>query len=188
MIANSYHTKLESCDLSFGDKGLTGGMLRKIRTACPDLTRLGYRHDMFQLPRKHDSISGRTHGVTRKHIKGFDDYFPKYAKDLVHFANLESVVFNFEPYESDDSSTTDSDSNNDSREEMHQRLALRILPHIEVAASNHSPERSKISTVVLHDKALAGEDVLGEEYVVSPSHYEREYKGNGRGVQMRFLQ
>ncbi|KAI4946584.1 hypothetical protein J4E91_007273 [Alternaria rosae] len=187
MIAS--HSDLESCDLSFGLNFLNVGMLKKVLGIRPNLKRLGYRHFMFELPWKHDGFAGKIHGVTGAHIRGFDNHFAAYAEVLANFRELETVVAYFEPYDSDGGSIK-SGSGGDAPPEdpMYQRLSDRILQEIRKVASKNGVAESKFATMVLHDKALAGEDVLGEEDVRDQNHYEREHKyEGGASGKMSFL-
>ncbi|KAI4649584.1 hypothetical protein J4E93_003904 [Alternaria ventricosa] len=187
MIAS--HSDLESCDLSFGANSLNVGMLKKILAIRPNLKRLGFRHLMFGLPWKHDGFGGKIHGVTGAQITGFDNRFAAYAEVLANFSELETVVAYFEPFESDGGSSKAGPGGDDAPDDpMHQRLSDRILQEIRKVASKKGLGESKVATMVLHDKALAGEDLLGEEDVVDQNYYEREYKYmSGTSSKMSFI-
>ncbi|KAI4927128.1 uncharacterized protein J4E92_006293 [Alternaria infectoria] len=185
----SSHSDLESCDLSFGANSLNVGMLKKILAIRPNLKRLGFRHLMFGLPWKHDGFAGKIHGVTGAQITGFDNRFAAYAEVLANFSELETVVAYFEPFESDGGSSKEGPGgDNPPDDPMYQRLSDRILQEIRRVASKNGLGESKVATMVLHDKALPGEDLLGEEDVVDQNYYEREYKyKSGTSSKMSFL-
>jgi len=164
-------------------------MLKKVLAIRPNLKRLGFRHFMFGLPWKHDGFAGKIHGVTGAQITGFDNRFAAYAEVLANFAELETVVAYFEPHDSDcGSSKAGPGGDNPPEDPMYQRLSDRILQEIRRVANKNGLGESKVATMVLYDKALAGEDLLGEEDVVDQNYYEREYKyKSGTSSKMSFL-
>ncbi|KAG9195463.1 hypothetical protein G6011_00584 [Alternaria panax] len=95
----------------------------------------------------------------------------------------------FEPHDSNGASTsTGSEETSPPESAMHQRLSGRILQHIRKAASKDDiANDSKIKTVVLYDKALAGEDGIDEDDTVEQNYHEREFKYEGDDVWMHFL-
>jgi hypothetical protein len=196
----SNHGTLKTLALSFGKTSMTKAALKKVRSYCPSLTSLGFRHKMFELPFKHGGFVGREvksngKGKGSQHIKGFDEWIKPLPEKLAEFRELTEFKAYLEPTPCDKFTHGNVKMTKETIDDgaVYDMTVTRMFHHLRIAKAKVDPNRNtKVTKISLHDKALYNEFAgieEGGDGGLYQKDFEREYKlQDDRGVEMRMVQ
>jgi hypothetical protein len=152
------HKNLKTLEISFGNISLTMASLSKIRSVCPSLTSLAFRHKMFAMLFNRGGFVGKK--GRSQNTKGFDESFELFAKELIGFKVLTKFKAYFEPTPcvrfTNDEIKMSKQAINDGV--VYDKTVDRMFHHFKVAKANEDPDSiTKVSQIFLHGKALYDE-------------------------------